>query len=57
MEEFRNAYAHGVLVERPERKKPLERPRCRWENNIKMDLKKVGCDARNWMDLAQDQDK
>ena len=40
------------LVGRPERKGPLGRPRIRWENNIKMDLRKVDCDARNWMDLT-----
>ena len=51
MEESRNAYR--VLVGRFEGKRPLGRPRHRWEDNIKMDLKEVGCDARNWMDLAQ----
>ena len=44
MDASRNAYR--VLVGKPEGKGPLGRPRRRWENNIKMDLKEVGCDAR-----------
>ena len=51
-EEFRNECK--VLVGRPEGKRSLGRPRRRWEDNIKMDLKEVGCDARDWMDLVQD---
>ena len=50
MKGFRNAYS--VLVGRPEGKRPFGRPRRRWEDNIKMDSKEVGIDARNWMDLA-----
>ena len=38
---------------KPEGKRPLERPRRRWEDNIKMDLRKVGCDTGHWIDLAQ----
>jgi hypothetical protein len=34
---------YRVLVEKPEDKRPLRRPRCRWEDNIKMDLEEVGC--------------
>ena len=47
---------HKVLVGKPEGKRPLARPRCRWEDNIKMDLEEVGrgCGAR--MELAQDRD-
>ena len=45
MEKFRNAYR--VLVEKPESKRPLGRPRRRWEDNIKMDLREVGCDPRD----------
>ncbi|KAJ4439771.1 hypothetical protein ANN_07899 [Periplaneta americana] len=52
MGESRNAYR--VLVGRPEGKRSLERPRCRWEDNIKMDLRKFGYDARDWINLAQD---
>jgi hypothetical protein len=43
-----------VLVGRPEGKKPLGRPRRRWEDNIKMDLKEIGIDGANWIRLAQD---
>jgi hypothetical protein len=48
---------HRVLVEKPEGKRPLRRPRRRWEDNIKMDLQKVGWGRRNWMELAQDRDR
>ena len=55
MEESINALR--VLVGRPERKRPLGRPRRKWEINIKMDLKEVCWDARSWMDHAQDRDQ
>jgi hypothetical protein len=42
-----------VLVERPEGKRPLGRPRCRWEDEIKMDLREIGIDGANWIWLAQ----
>jgi hypothetical protein len=42
------------LVGRPEGKRPLERPRSRWEDNIKMDLREVGIDGANWIRLVQD---
>ena len=54
MEESRNAYR--VLVERPEGKRSLRRPRRRWEDNIKIDLKEMCCNDRNWIDLAQYRD-
>ena len=44
---------HGVLVGKPEGKRPLGRPRSRWEDNIKMDLWEVG-GGGDWMELAQD---
>jgi len=44
-------------VGKPEGKRPLGRPRHRWENNIKMDLKEVGCGGINWIDLSQDRDR
>ena len=47
---------HRVLVGKPERKRPLGRPRRRWEDNIKMDLQEVGGDCEDWMELAQDRD-
>jgi hypothetical protein len=46
--------AYRVLVGRPEGKRPLERPRRRWENNIKMDLREIVIDGANWIRLAQD---
>jgi hypothetical protein len=45
---------YRVLVGRPEGKRPLGRPRRRWEDNIKLDLKEIGIDVANWMQLAQD---
>jgi hypothetical protein len=42
------------LVGRPEGKRPLGRPKHKWENNIKMDLRKIGIDGANWILLAQD---
>jgi hypothetical protein len=42
------------LVGRPEGKRPLRRPRCRWEDNIKMDLREIGINGANWIHLAQD---
>ena len=44
---------HRVLVVKPEGK----RPRCRWEDNIKMNLQEVGGDCEDWMELAQDRDR
>ena len=55
MGEGRNV--HRVLVGKPERKRPLGRPRRRWEDNIKMDLREVGCGGEDWMELAQDRDR
>jgi len=55
MGERRDLY--GVLVGKPERKRPLGRPRRRWEDNIKMDLKEVGCGDMNGIELAQDRDR
>jgi hypothetical protein len=52
MGEGRGAYK--VLVGRPEGKRPLGRPRCRWEDNIKIDLGEIGIDGANWIWLAQD---
>jgi hypothetical protein len=52
MGEGRGAYR--VLVGRPEGKRPLGRPRRRWEDNIKMDLREIGIERVNWIRLAQD---
>jgi len=43
----------GKLAER----RPLGRPRCRWEDSIKMDLQEVGCGGMEWIELAQDRDR
>jgi hypothetical protein len=48
--------AYRVLVGKPEGRRPLERPRRRWEGNIKMDLREVGWGGIDWIDLAQDRD-
>jgi hypothetical protein len=48
---------YRVLVGNPEGKRPLEKPRRRWEDNIKMDLLEVECGGMDWIVLAQDTDK
>jgi hypothetical protein len=48
---------HGVLVGKPEGKRPLGRPTRRWEDNIKMDLQEVGGCCGDWRELAQDRDR
>ena len=45
---------YWVLVGKPERR---GRPRCRWEDNIRMDLQEVGCGGMDWIELAQDRDR
>ena len=52
MEEGRSAFK--ILTGKPTRKRPLERPRRRWEDNIRMDLEEIGINAGNWVDLVQD---
>jgi hypothetical protein len=52
MGEGRDVYR--VLVGRPEGKRPLARPRHRWEDSIKLDLREIGIDGANWIQLAQD---
>jgi hypothetical protein len=52
MGEGRGVYR--VLVGRPKGKRPLGRPRHRWEENIKMDLREIGINGTNWIQLAQD---
>ena len=54
MGEERGTYR--VLVGKPEGKRPLGRPRCRWVDNIRMDLQEVGCGYLDWLGLAQDGD-
>ena len=48
---------YRVLVGKPERKRPVGRPRRRWENNIKMALQEVGGGCGDWMELAQDRER
>jgi hypothetical protein len=55
MGDVRGVYT--VLVGKPEGKRPLGRPRRRWEDNIKMDLQEVRCEGMDWFDLAQDRDR
>jgi hypothetical protein len=55
MGEGRNVYR--VLVGKPEGKRPLERPRLRWEDGIRMDLKEIGWGDVEWIQLAQDRDR
>jgi hypothetical protein len=46
-----------VLVRKPEGKKKLGRPMCRWEHNTNMDLQKAVCGVSDWIELAQDRDR
>jgi hypothetical protein len=48
---------HRILVGKPEGKRPLGRPRRRWVDNIKMDLREIGWGGVDWIDLAQDRDQ
>jgi len=48
---------YRVLVGKPEGKRPLGRPRLRWEDNIKLDIREVGCGGMDWINLAQDRDR
>jgi hypothetical protein len=54
MEEGRSAFK--ILTGTPAGKRPLGRPRRRWEGNIRMDFKEIGISTRNWVDSAQDRD-
>ena len=54
MEEGRSSFK--ILTGKPAGKRPLGRPRSRWEDNIRMDLKELGINTRNWDDSAQDMD-
>jgi hypothetical protein len=55
MGEMRNAY--NILVGKPEGMRPLGRHRRRWEGNMRMDLKEIGCEGVEWMLLAEDRDR
>jgi hypothetical protein len=49
-----NRNAYRIMVGKPEGKRPLGRPRCRWEDNINIDLRQTGWGGMGWMDLALD---
>jgi hypothetical protein len=49
--------AYRILVGKPEGKRPLGRPRCRCEDDIRMDLRRIGWGGMDWIDLAQDRDQ
>jgi hypothetical protein len=49
--------AYNILVGKPEGRRPLGRPRRRWEDNIKLDLGEIGFGDVNWIRLAQDRDR
>jgi hypothetical protein len=55
MGEGRDVYT--VLMGKPEEKRPLGGPRCRWSYNIKADLQEVGCGGMDWIELYQDRDR
>jgi hypothetical protein len=55
MGERRSAYR--ILVGKPEGKRPLGRPRCRWVDSIKIVLREIGWDGMDWINLAQDRDR
>jgi hypothetical protein len=54
MREMRSAYK--ILVRKPEEKRPLRRARCRWEDNIGLDLREIEWEGLDWKCLAQDKD-
>jgi hypothetical protein len=47
----------GFWLGKPEKRRPLGKPRRRWEDNVKMDLQEVGCGGMDWIELAQDRDR
>jgi hypothetical protein len=55
MEEMRNAY--NILVGKPERKRPLGRPRRRWEDNFSIDIREIGRNGVDWIHLARNRDQ
>jgi hypothetical protein len=57
MGEKRNAYMCRVFMGKPEGKRPLGKPRNRWVDNIKMDLREIGWDGVDWIDMGQGRDQ
>jgi hypothetical protein len=54
---YGGGWVHRLLVGKPEGKRPLGRPRRRWEDNIKIDLQEVSWEGTDWIDLAQERDR
>jgi hypothetical protein len=51
------SYTFYIFVRKSEKKRPLGRYRCRWEDNIRIDLREIGWEGVNWIHLAQDRDQ
>jgi hypothetical protein len=49
--------AYRIMVGKPEGKRPLGRPRRRWDDNIRMDVREIGWGGMDWIDMAQDRDQ
>jgi hypothetical protein len=52
-----NTNSYRILIGKPEKNRPLGRPRRRWMDNIKMDLREIGWDGMDWIDLVQNRDQ
>jgi hypothetical protein len=49
--------AHNILIGKPEGKRPLRRPRCRWKDNIRTDLWEIGWKGEEWIQVAQERNR
>ena len=54
--QWEGSSAFEILTDKPTGKRPLGRSRCRWEDNMRMNLEEIGINVDNWVDLAQDRD-
>jgi hypothetical protein len=57
MSSVKKSFCHANLSDQPEGKRPLGRPRRRWLDNINLDLREIGWDGMDWIDLAQNRDQ
>jgi hypothetical protein len=57
MKKKKKKNVYRILVGKPEGKRPLRRPRYRWVDNIKMDLREIGWDGMSWIDLTEDREQ